>query len=69
MSRYEEIRKEQHRILMDESVQDAVVPEMRVEYPILHMPLSENPKEVRNVDRAGYYGKNSVVAKMVEQIN
>lgn len=66
MEQYEAIRKEQHRILSDETVQDAVVPEMVVEYPILHMPLSTDPKENRNIDRALYYNKNSIRAVMVE---
>ena len=66
MEQYEEIRKKQHEILSDESIRDAVVPEMAVEYPVLHMPLSGEAKATRNVDRAQYYNKNSVKAVMVE---
>lgn len=66
MERYEEIRKEQHRILMDESIRDAIVPEMEVEYPILHMVLSPDENSSRNIDTAQYYNKNSVKAVMVE---
>ena len=66
MERYEEIRREQHRILSDETIKDATVPEMVIEYPILHMPLSENPEASRNRDRALYYNKESVKAVMVE---
>ena len=66
MKRYVEIRKEQHRILSDEKIKDAVVPEMKVDYPILNMPLSENVEVSGNIDRALYYNKNSVKAVMVE---
>lgn len=66
MEQYDEIRKEQHRILSDENIKDAVVPEIEVEYPILHMPLAEDAEMSRNKDRALYYNKNSVKAVMVE---
>lgn len=66
MEQYVDIRKEQHRILSDENIKDAVVPEMKIDYPILHMPLSDDVKMSRNIDRALYYNKNSVKAVMVE---
>ena len=66
MERYEEIRREQHRILSDTNIKDAIVPEMAVPYPILHMELSTNENFESNKDRAQYYNKNSVKAVMVE---
>ncbi len=66
MEQYEEIRKEQHRILSDETIKDAVIPEMAGQYPILHMSLSNNEKASGNMDVALYYNKNSVKAVMVE---
>lgn len=66
MQRYEEVRREQHRILMDPTITDAVIPEMTGDYPILHMALSENENASGNIDVAIYYNKNSVKAYMVE---
>lgn len=66
MEQYVEVRKEQHRILSDESIEHAVIPEMGEQYPLLHMHLQEYPTDSRNIDRALYYGKKSVVAYMVE---
>ena len=66
MKKYVEVRKEQHKILLDESILDAVIPEMEEQYPLLHMPLSSDIHMMRNVDRALYYNKNSVEAVKVE---
>lgn len=66
MEKYVEVRKEQHRILSDENVKDAVVPEMGEQYPLLHMQMQTDANDSRNIDRALYYDKNSVVVYMVE---
>ena len=66
MQQYAEVRQEQHRILSDEIVKDAVVPEMGEQYPLLNMFMLENADNSRNIDRALYYGKNSVTVYMVE---
>jgi len=66
MEQYKEIRQEQHRILSDESITDAIVPEMEPDYPVLHMRLSKSAEAARNIDRAKYYNKNSVKAELVE---
>lgn len=67
MYRYAEVRKEQHRILSDENIQEAVIPEMGEQYPLLHMELEESAEGQINVDIALYYGKKSVIAEIVEE--
>lgn len=66
LEKYARVREEQHKILSDESIQDAVVPEMGVPYPLLHMLMLEDEADSRNMDRAAYYNKNSVKAEMVK---
>ena len=65
LERYAKVREEQHRILSDESIKDAVVPEMGAPYPLLHMLLTDE-NDSRNIDRAKYYNKNSVKAEKVK---
>ena len=66
MKQYVQVREEQHRILSDENVQDALVPEVGEQYPLLHMNLEEDSKAERNIDRASYYNKKSVKAYRVD---
>ena len=66
MEHYKGIRQEQHRILSDGSTEDAVIPETTAWYPLLHMNLTEDENNSRNIDRAKYYNKNSVKAEMVD---
>lgn len=66
LERYKEVREQQHKILSDEPIEEAVIPEMMADYPLLHMYLSEDITEPRNIDRAKYYNKKSVKAVMVE---
>ena len=66
LERYEQVRKEQHEILMNSEEMNVVVPEMEAPYPLLHMELSDNPEFFRNVDRAKYYAKDSITAEKVE---
>ena len=66
MQKYYEVRNEQHRILADESIKDAVVPEMGEQYPLLNMHLGTDAKVASNECRSVYYDKNSIVAYMVD---
>ena len=61
---YDMVRKEQIRILADETITDARIPELFDfdYYPICHIQAGENPACQLNYDLAVYYGKNSVVA-------
>ena len=65
--RYSQLRKEQHKILSESPEEEITIPEMGEQYPLLHMSLEENPQAQRNIDRALYYGKKAVKAKMVEE--
>ena len=63
LARYTEVRKEQFRILSDETISDAVIPEVwESQYPLCHMALSDTMNSSFNADQARYYGKNSVIA-------
>lgn len=55
--------QERLEILLDDDIQDVVLPEMN-EYqgPIMHMPLMRDPEAYTNSITARYYGKNSVIA-------
>ena len=64
---YSQLRKEQHRILSESPQEEVEIWEMGEQYPLLHMSLEENPEAQRNIDRALYYGKKSVRAKMVAE--
>ena len=66
LEKYEQVRKQQHEILMNSEEMKVVVPEMDAPYPLLHMELSDNPEFFRNVDRAKYYAKDSITAEKVE---
>ncbi|MBR5597743.1 MAG: hypothetical protein IKW30_10105 [Lachnospiraceae bacterium] len=66
MEQYAQVRQEQHKILSDEAIEDALVPEMGDQYPLLNMYMRENADDSRNIDRALYYGKKSVRVYMVE---
>ena len=66
MKQYAQVRKEQHRVLSDNTIEDALVPEMGDQYPLLNMSMLEDANNSRNIDRALYYGKNSVTVYMVE---
>ncbi|MBQ7840411.1 MAG: hypothetical protein IJ390_08025, partial [Lachnospiraceae bacterium] len=67
MDEYVRIREEQHRILLEEDSEDVVIPEAGDQYPLLHMPLSENVEAKPNVNMAAFYGKNSVSAVHAEE--
>lgn len=62
MDDYTRIREEQYLIMTDETIQDAIIPEAGDQYPLLHMPLSDDPQMQHNVNQANFYGKNSVIA-------
>ena len=66
LEQYAQVRKEQHEILSNSEEQDVVIPEIEAPYPLLHMTLIDNPDFFRNVDRAKYYAKDSVVAERLE---
>lgn len=66
LKEYAKVRSKQHHILMDEGIQEAVVPEMEAPYPLLNMTLSEEEGNSRNQDRAVYYQKKSVKAYRVD---
>ncbi len=66
MYRYAEVRKEQHKILSNRTVKNAVIPEMQGTYPVLNMHLTEDSNYPHNIDKAFYYNKESVTAYMVE---
>ena len=66
MENYKRIREEQHKILSEDTAKEAVIPETTAWYPLLHMQLTADENDQRNVDRAKYYNKNSVKAEMVE---
>lgn len=66
LERYEQVRRQQHEILMNSEEMDVVIPEMDAPYPLLHMELSDNVEFYRNVDRAKYYAKDSIKAEKVE---
>ncbi len=60
---YKEQMDLQTRILMDDSIQDAVLPSINdVQGPLMHMPVTDNPKAFTNTVVKEFYGKNSVVA-------
>ena len=65
LQKYAGVRRQQHQILMDENVEEALIPEMEAPYPLLHMVLSDDETMSRNVDRAKYYHKTSVKAYRV----
>lgn len=67
MAEYVKVREEQSRILWDETITDAVIPECEGTYPVLNMLLSDNPKYPPNMERAMFYGKNSVIAYRVDE--
>ena len=58
LSRYLEVRREQHRILTTTTEEDVIIPEMEARYPMINMALHEDPNMDRNIDRAKYYDKN-----------
>ena len=66
LERYSQVREEQHRILSEGNEKEVVVPEIAAPYPLLHMLLLEDENDSRNIDRAKYYNKDSVKAKMVK---
>lgn len=66
LEQYEQVRRKQHEILMNSKEMNVVIPEMDAPYPLLHMELSENPEFYRNLDRAKYYAKDSIMAEKVE---
>lgn len=61
---YQMVRAEQIRILKDQEVQDAVIPEFfcgtEYYYPICHLSASSDPSFELNYDLQVYYGKKSV---------
>ena len=61
---YDMVRKEQIRILEDETVTDAYIPELFDfdYYPICHIQASTDPDYRLNYDIAVYYDKDSVTA-------
>ncbi len=66
LEKYTRIREKQQRILMDENIQETLMPEAEAPYPLLHMGLSEDETMSRNVDMAKYYNKTSVKAYWVD---
>lgn len=61
---YDMVRKEQIRILEDETVRDARIPELfgYDYYPICHLQATTDPDYQLNYDISVYYGKDSVIA-------
>lgn len=70
LSDFADQMEERLAILMDETIQDVVLPEMN-EYqgPIMHMPLTSDPDAFTNYVTREYYGKNSVIAIPREEWN
>ena len=66
MEKFVAVHEEQHRILSDKTIKNAVVPETKGMYPILNMYLTEDKNYPFNIDKAFYYEKESIVAYMVE---
>lgn len=67
MEEYVRIREEQYTIMTNETILDAVIPEVGDQYPLLHMYLSEDdPTSQHNVNQANFYGKNSVIAHRID---
>ena len=66
LKRYAQVRKEQHKILINSEEAEVIIPEMEAPYPLLNMPVTDSASYSRNIDRAKYYGKTSVIAEMVE---
>lgn len=60
---YKEQMDLQTRLLMDDSIQDVELPSINdVQGPLMHMPVTDNPKAFTNTVVKEFYGKNSVVA-------
>ncbi len=60
---YKEQMALQTRILMDDSVEDAVVPFINdAQGPLMQMPVTEDPDAWSNTVTSRFYGKNSVIA-------
>ena len=66
LERYEQVRRKQHEILINSEEADVIIPEMEAPYPLLNMLVTDSMEDSRNIDRAKYYGKTSVIAEMVE---
>lgn len=66
LKKYAEIRRKQHEILIDDSIIEATIPEMKGTYPILNMNLENDPNYAHNINKAKYYGKKLITAYMVE---
>lgn len=63
LSDFHDQMEERLAILLDDSIQDAVVPEMNSEQgPFMHMALTGDPDSFTNFVTADYYNKNSVIA-------
>lgn len=62
MKVYDTVRREQLRILKDEDVRDAVIPELYDYdyYPVCHFQVFADPEYKFNREEAIYYGKDSV---------
>lgn len=65
LDKYGQVRKEQHEILMNTEQEDVVIPEIGAPYPLLNMLVTDSMDDSRNIDRAKYYDKKSVIAEMV----
>ncbi len=55
--------KEQKTILLDDSIKDAIVPDINDNQgPLMHMPITSNPEAWTNTVTKDFYGKDSVVS-------
>lgn len=62
-SDYKRQMEEQHRILLDNSIVDAELPEINNEQgPLMHMPVTDNVNAFTNRVTKEFYGKNSVIS-------